>query len=117
MKRACLRRPKAMASSVAVSQACSAVTTSICAGSSFASAASAGADVQEGHALEAQALRQRARALHQLGPRLDAVDVPLPSGLEEQVVQDEAQVGLARAMVGQRRMARPPPALPAAASR
>jgi hypothetical protein len=41
MKRACLRKPNAMASSVAVSQACSAVTTSILTGSTVASAASA----------------------------------------------------------------------------
>ncbi|MCY1304742.1 hypothetical protein D9M70_545110 [compost metagenome] len=41
MQRAFLARPKAIASSVAVSQACSAVTTSICAGSSLACADSA----------------------------------------------------------------------------
>jgi hypothetical protein len=81
------------------------VTTSICAGSSLGLGRVGGADVEEGHALEAQPLRQRARFLHQLGTRLDAVDVALPQRLEEQVVEDEAQVGLARAVVGQRRMA------------
>ena len=60
------------------------------------------AEVEEGHALESQPRRQRARLLDQFGPRLDAVDVPAAALLEEQVVDDEAEVGLAGAVVGQR---------------
>ena len=74
------------------------MTTSICAAARWP--ASSARQVQEGHALEAEALRQRARLLHQLGPGLDAVN-GRPRRLEEQVVQDEAQVRLARPVVGQ----------------
>lgn len=62
--------------------------------------------IQEGHAAKAQALGQFFRRFHQLFAGFDAVDVralPLRLGLflEEQVIQDEAQVRLARAVVGQ----------------
>jgi hypothetical protein len=58
MKRACRCSAKRIASSVAVSQACSAVTTSTCVGRSGDSIASATAQIQEGHALEAEPQRQ-----------------------------------------------------------
>jgi hypothetical protein len=105
MNFACFCRPKAMASSVAVSQACSAVTTSMRAGSSSDWVASATLRFRKAHALEAQARGQFARLLHQFGPGLDAVDVAGLQRLEVQVVNDEAQVGLARAVVGQREAA------------
>jgi hypothetical protein len=38
---------------------------------------------------------------HQLFARLDAVDARCTPGFEEQVVEDETEVGLARAMVDQ----------------
>jgi hypothetical protein len=46
-----------------------------------------------------------ARVVDQLGTRFDAVDVAVVAGLEKQVVEDEAEVGLPRAMVGQRQAA------------
>jgi hypothetical protein len=63
------------------------------------------AEVQEAHAVEAQARGQLTRLLHQFGPGLDAVDMAGLQRLEVQVVDDEAEVGLARAVVGQREAA------------
>ena len=57
---------------------------------------------QKAHALETQPLRQLARLLDQFLPRLDAVDGAGLALAEEQVVDDEAEIGLARPMVGQR---------------
>jgi hypothetical protein len=59
------------------------------------------AQVEEGHAGEAQPAGQIARVVYQFRAGLDAVDVAVVPALEEQVVEDEAEVGLARAMVGQ----------------
>ena len=117
MKRACFCRPKAMASSVAVSQACSAVTMSMRAGNCVRLGRLGHRQVQKRHALKAQPLRQFARLLHQFRARLDAVDAPLRLLLEKQVVQDEAQVRLAGAVVGQGDAARADRPAPAAASR
>lgn len=61
-----------------------------------------GSDVQKVHALKAELLGQCLRRSNQLGPGFNAVDVATRLGFEKQVVQDEAQVGLACAMVGQR---------------
>ena len=61
-------------------------------------------DVQKMHARKTQPRRQRARALDQNGARLDAVDRATARVLEQQVVQDEAQVRLAGAVVGQRQL-------------
>ena len=57
--------------------------------------------VQEMHALEAQLGRQLLRGLNQGRAGFNTVDMALRLGLEVQVIQDEAQVGLASAMVGQ----------------
>ena len=57
--------------------------------------------VQELHPVKAQVGRQLLRGLHQWGAGFDAVDAAPAQVFEEQVVQDEAQVGLARAVVGQ----------------
>jgi hypothetical protein len=97
MARAFFWRPNAMASSVAVSQACSAVTTSMLAGNVADSVADG--EVKERHARKSQSLSQLARALHEPGARFDAIDVPAPQRPEEQVVQNKAQVGFACAMV------------------
>ena len=51
------------------------------------------------HAPEAESLGQLARGVDQFGPGFDAVDVPPGAGLEVQVVEDETEVGLARAVV------------------
>ena len=59
------------------------------------------AQVQKRHAPKTQPRRQLARILHQFGAALDAVNMPAGPRLEKQVVQNEAQVGFARAMVGQ----------------
>ena len=61
------------------------------------------AEVLEAHARrEPELVRQPARARHQLVARFDAVDAPARRVLlEEQVVQDETEVGLARAVVHQ----------------
>lgn len=59
-------------------------------------------EVQEFHALESQALSQRARTGDQFVTRLDAEDACFGGiQLEEEVMQDEAEVGLARAVVNQ----------------
>ncbi len=94
--------PKAIASSVAVSQACSAVTTSKRSGMASARVDSATDMFRKCMRVKAQLGRQLLRGLDQGRAGFDAVDVALRLGLEVQVVQDEAQVGLARAMVGQR---------------
>jgi hypothetical protein len=96
-----------MASSVAVSQACSAVTMSIRAGSAGDSMASSTRRPEEGHARESRAAGQAARALDEFLARLDAVDVATSRCLEEQVVEDEAEVGFARAVIGQGQAACP----------
>jgi len=59
-------------------------------------------EVQERHTVEAELPGERARFFHQFAARLDAVDVPAFARAEEQVVDDEAEVRLARAVVGQR---------------
>jgi hypothetical protein len=58
--------------------------------------------VEKSHALEAQVCSQLLRCLDQRCARLYAVDAAAPQRLEIQVVEDEAQIRLARAMVGQR---------------
>ena len=61
--------------------------------------------VLERHAGKVQPRGQRFRFFDQLFARLDAIDArarrPAFAPLEEQVVQDEAQIGLARAMIHQ----------------
>ena len=57
---------------------------------------------QKAHARKTELLRQRTRTLHQFLARLDAVNRAALALLEEQVVDDEAQVGLAGTVVGQR---------------
>jgi len=59
------------------------------------------AEVEKLHALEPQALRQCFGRLDQLAARLDAVNTALPQSFEKQVVNDETQIRLARAVVGQ----------------
>lgn len=58
------------------------------------------AQVEETHAGKAEFFRQFPGFLHQFRPGFDAVDVALVPGLEEQVVEDEAQVGFAGAVIG-----------------
>ena len=58
--------------------------------------------VEKVHALETQLRGQRLRGLDQRGAGFNAVDLSTAQCLEEQVVEDEAQVGLACAVVGQR---------------
>ena len=57
--------------------------------------------VQKLHARKAQPRGQLLGRFHEGGACLDAVDRAPAQGFEKQVVQDEAQVGLARAVVGQ----------------
>jgi hypothetical protein len=64
-ERACLCRAKRMASSVAVSQACSAVTMSMRSGSAASVMDSSTRQVEEGHAREAEPPREFARAFDQ----------------------------------------------------
>jgi hypothetical protein len=64
------------------------------------------AHVEKGHAPKPQPGSKLARLLDQFGARLDAVDMTPRAALEKQVVQDEPQVRLARAVVGQRRTRR-----------
>jgi len=59
-------------------------------------------EVQKAHALEAQPLRKGARFFDEFGARFYAINPPPPKLFEIQVVEDETQVRLARAMVGQR---------------
>jgi hypothetical protein len=69
---------------------------------------SATTEVQKAHALEAQARGQFARLLHQFGAGLDAIDVAASfSALKYRSYNDETEVGLARAVVGQREGPRP----------
>ena len=63
------------------------------------------AEVEKVHALKAQPGGKLAGALHQLGPRFYAPDAALPARLAPQVIKHEAQIGLARAVVGQQRPA------------
>ena len=58
--------------------------------------------IQERHALEMKPLRERARLLYQLRPCLHPIDMPVTQRLEIQVIQDETQIGFARAVVRQR---------------
>ena len=58
--------------------------------------------IQERHTPKVELLGQCARFCDQFGARFNAIDMTASERLEIQVVQDKAQVGLARAMVGQR---------------
>ena len=58
----------------------------------------------EVHACEAQARGQGARLVDEFATRLDADDAPARTRLEEAVVEDEAQVGLAGAVIDQHRI-------------
>ena len=58
--------------------------------------------IQERHTPKAELLGQCTRFFDQLGARFNAIDMTASQRLEIQVVQDKAQIRLARAMVGQR---------------
>ena len=58
----------------------------------------------EAHPVEAQLPRPFLRARGQLGPRLDGEQRALAGGLEKQLVEDEAEVGIAAAGVDQDRV-------------
>ena len=57
--------------------------------------------VDEGHALKAHLRRHGLRPFNQFGPGLNAVNMPSPQSLDEEVINDEAQIRLAGPMVGQ----------------
>ena len=57
--------------------------------------------VQKSHAIKAQALRQRLRRSHQFTACLDAINHAFAQGFEVQVVNDESQIRLACAVIGQ----------------
>lgn len=102
MALACFSSPKAIASSVAVSQACKAVTTSNCTGMKSARVDSATDILRNSMRSKPRLGGQFLRCLDQRRTCLDTVDPSLVQGLEIQVVKNEAQIGLARPMVGQR---------------
>ncbi|CAM2149265.1 hypothetical protein PT2222_210054 [Paraburkholderia tropica] len=63
-------------------------------------------EIQKRHPLEAEPRRQFLRALHELVARLDTKDARVVAQtLEEQVVQNESQVGLARTVIDERDVA------------
>ena len=86
---------------MAVSQACSAVTTCTRSGSS-ARARDLARD--EAQALEAEALRPLGGRVRELGARLDREQFAAAGGAHAQRVQQEAEVALARAAVDDRRL-------------
>ena len=57
---------------------------------------------QKGHALESESARELLRPLHQLASSLDAVDRATRTLREIQVIDDEAQIGLACPVIGER---------------
>ncbi|KFB72064.1 MAG: hypothetical protein AW09_002763 [Candidatus Accumulibacter phosphatis] len=58
--------------------------------------------VQEGHARESESAGKAARVLDEFCARLDTVNVAIVPGAEEQIVEEEAEVGFARAVIDQR---------------
>ena len=90
-----------MASSVAVSQACSGHHVDAL-GQIGRIGGLGHRQIQERHAPKAKLLGQCTRFFNQLCTRFDAIDMTASERLEIQVVQDKAQIRLARAMVGQR---------------
>ena len=60
------------------------------------------AQIEELHALKAQPLGQNLGRRHQLAAGFDAIDRALAQGFKKQVINDEAQIRLARTMIGQR---------------
>jgi hypothetical protein len=105
MKRRLLRSAKRIASSVAVSQACSAVTMSTCVGSCGEAIDSATVRLRKDMRSKPS---RRASSLDFATSSARVFDAEHPPGfalLEEQVVEDEAEVGLAGAVVDQGQVA------------
>jgi hypothetical protein len=82
MNFACLCRAKRMASSVAVSQACSAVTMSTRSGRPARLDGVLDAQIEEGHARETESAGQARAIFDEFRARLDAVDVAGLPGLK-----------------------------------